>query len=209
MMTGYRLFGWRQTGSMAVEAALAELGVVHEYVPVSRVTNENQTEAFTRINPRQQLPALQLPDGSIVTEGPAILAHLGDAFAERQLIPPPGSSARAQHDRWMAFLHANVYEGMLRGIRPQRYTDDPASAPAVKSAADAYVNRHFAILERSLTPAPFAFGADLQILDIYVWMLCYWMDQDWLRANCPRITGLFQAADARPHLRKVALRHFG
>ena len=48
----YKLYGWRQTGSMAIEAAFAEAGVDYEFVPVSRKTNENRTEAFAKINPR-------------------------------------------------------------------------------------------------------------------------------------------------------------
>jgi glutathione S-transferase len=67
---------------MAPEAAFAEAGVDYDFVPVSRKTNENLTEDFRKINPRQQLPALMLPDGSIMTEGAAMLLHIGDAFPE-------------------------------------------------------------------------------------------------------------------------------
>ena len=94
----YRLYGWRQTGSMAPEAAFAEAGVEYDFVPISRKTNENLTEDYRKINLRQQLPALMLPDGTIMTEGAAMLLHIGDAFSAVGLIPKPGSSARAQHD---------------------------------------------------------------------------------------------------------------
>lgn len=206
---GYRLYGWRQTGSMAIEAALAEAGIAHDFVAVSRKTDENLAPAFTAINPRQQLPALVCPDGTVVTEGPAILAHLADAHPAAGLIPVPGSTARARHDRWMAFLQANVYEAMLRELRPERYTDDPAGAPAVKSAATAAVERHFQILEGQLGPGPFLFGTALQMLDIYLWMLCWWVDSDWLEATCPGITRLRDSAQARPALAAVWQRHFG
>ena len=89
----YRLYGWRQTGSMAPEAAFAEAGVEYDFVPISRKTNENLTEDYRKINPRQQLPALMLPDGTIMTEGAAMLLHIGDAFSAVGLIPKPGSSA--------------------------------------------------------------------------------------------------------------------
>lgn len=206
---GYKLYGWRQTGSMAIEAALAEAGIAHDFVPVSRKEDENFGPAFTAINPRQQLPALVCPDGTVVTEGPAILTHLADAHPLSGMIPTPGSTARARHDRWMAFLHANVYEAMLRELRPQSYTDDPTSAPSVKSAATAYVQRHFQILDGQLGLGPFLFGERLQMLDIYLWMLCWWVDADWLAATCPGITRLRDAAQARPALATVWARHFG
>lgn len=205
----YKLYGWRQTGSMAIEAALAEANIAYDFVPVSRKTDENLGPAFTAINPRQQLPALICPDGTVVTEGPAILTHLADAHPAAGLIPVPGSTARARHDRWMAFLHANVYEAMLRELRPSGYTDDPAGAPSVKSAATAYVQRHFQILEGQIGPGPFLLGERIQMFDIYLWMLCWWVDADWLAATCPHITSLRDAAQARPALATVWERHFG
>jgi glutathione S-transferase len=46
MRQRYKLYGWKLTGSFAIEAALAEAGVDHEFVPVSRKTDENLGEAF-------------------------------------------------------------------------------------------------------------------------------------------------------------------
>jgi GST-like protein len=205
----YTLYGWRQTGSMAIEAALAEGGIAHDFVAISRKTDQNLRPAFTAINPRQQLPALVTPDGTVVTEGPAILAHLGDAHPAAGLIPAPGSSDRARHDRWMAFFHANVYEAMLRELFPDRYTGDPAGAPAVATAATGYVRRHFVIFDAQIGAGPFVFGERLTMLDIYVWMLCWWVDAAWLTAHCPAVQRLKDAADARPALVAVAQRHFG
>jgi glutathione S-transferase len=209
-MARYRLYGWKQTGSMAPEAALEELGAPYDAIPVSRETDANLLPGFLAINPRGQLPALVMPDGTVVTEGPAILTHLGDAFPAAGMIPAAGSSARATHDRWMAFCQANIYEGMLRQYYSDRYTADPAGVAGVKAAADDYVDRHFALLDAALTgEGPFLFGARLSMVDIYVWMLCYWLDEGKLHALWHRVARLFDAADARPALRGVAARHFG
>jgi GST-like protein len=206
---GYTLYGWRQTGSMAVEAAMAEAGIPHDVVQISRKTDENLGPAYTAVNPRQQLPSLVLPDGTVVTEGPAILSHLGDAHPAAGLIPPPGSPARATHDRWTAFFHANVYEAMLRELRPASYTQNGVGAAEVKQAAILYTQRHFSLFEAELGAGPYLLGDRLQMFDIYLWMLCYWVDAAWLAANCPRINRLWKSADARPALAAVALRHFG
>ena len=85
------------------------------------------SETFRRINPRQQVPALQLPDGSVMTEGSAMLLHLADAFPEADLAPRPGTPARAQHDRWLIFAAVNIYEGELRHFYPDRYGENAAS----------------------------------------------------------------------------------
>ena len=208
-MTPYRLFSRQQTGGMAIEAALAEAGAPFELVEVPRPGTPEQKAAFATINPRLQVPVLVHPTGLVVTEGPAILLHIGDAFPDAKLVPPPGSPARASHDRWLCFFHANVYEGMLRELAPRRYTVDADAAPAVKSAATEYVRRHFLLFDGQLGNGPYLSSSDLSMFDIYLWMLCFWMDTDWLAANCPKVHRLWSTAQGRPVLARIALNHFG
>jgi glutathione S-transferase len=208
-MNPYRLYGFKLTGSCAIEAALAEAGIAYEFIPINTKAGESRTTAYAAVNPRQQVPALQLPDGTIVTEGPAILHHIADAYPQSRLAPPPGTSARGTLDRWLAFFHANVYEGELRQLFPQRYADDPGAAPAVKRAADAYVERHFRIFENEISQVPYFFGQQFTILDIYVWMLAQWMDGAWLESRCPKIARLSREVAARPKVAPVHAHHFG
>jgi glutathione S-transferase len=204
----YILYGWHQTGSLAIEAALNEAGATYELRPISTKQREQLTENYRTINPRQQLPSLQLPDGTVMTEGAAMLLHIADAFPQARLAPAPGSSDRAQHDRWMFFFAVNVYEGELRKVRPERYTSDAAGAEAVRSAANTYVNRHYSIFEQQLNQSPYVFGDHFTVLDIYVWMLAQWLDIPWLRENCPKVTQLAETVMMRPAIRPVHLSHF-
>lgn len=64
----YRLYGTWQTGTFAAHAALAEAGATFELVEVSTRDSQHRSEVCRRIQPRQQVPAPQLPDGSIMTE---------------------------------------------------------------------------------------------------------------------------------------------
>lgn len=206
-MTQYRLYGRRQTGVMAIEAALVEAGIPFTLINTPRPTTPEEMAAFAAINPRLQVPVLIHPDGTVITEGPAILTHIADATPAAGLIPPPGTSARALHDRWLAFFHANVYEAMLRELNPARYGDE-AAAPAIKTAATAYVRQHFQLFEAELGAGPYMFREKVCILDIYLWMLCYWIDADWLATNCPRLNRLWTTAQTRPALAKVGHAHF-
>lgn len=208
---GYRLLGRHQSGSMAIEVALSLSGADWTLFDTPRPRTDAEREALGRINPRGQVPVLIHPDGTVITEGPAILSHLADAFPAAGLAPGPGTSARATQDRWMAFFQANVYEAMLRELAPGRYTDDPDTAPAIASAATAYVRRHFLIFETEAalghTPAPM--GDALSALDIYIWMLCFWMDRDWLAAHCPGINARWEQHRRHPVLAPVEAAHFG
>lgn len=68
-----------------------------EFGPSMKASN------FTAINPMGKVPALQHGD-VIVTETPAILTYLADAFPDKNLIPAPSHPARAAFYRWMFFI---------------------------------------------------------------------------------------------------------
>ena len=205
----YKLYGWKQTGSLAAEAALAEAGLDFEIVPVNIRAGGQHTEEFGRINPRRQLPALGLPDGSVMAEGAAILLHIADASKNFTLAPEPGSPARAQHDRWILFMAVNVYEGELRKIVPEKYTDDPACAQPVKNAAHAYVDRHYKLLDDAIGDGPYFFGEEFTVLDIYIWMLAQWLDQEWLSRECPKVKRLADVVADRSTIAPIHAYHFG
>lgn len=206
-MAGYVLYGYAGSGSAVVELALAAAGVAHEFRELDGKGGELQGAEFTRINPRQQVPALVTPDGDVVTEVAAILNHLADTNPGSGLAPPPGSRARAQHDRWLAFLHANVYEGILRLYYADRYTVEPAGAAGVAAAAEAYVARMFAIFEDVLCETAYFAGAAPGAVDLLAWMLGSWVDRDRLAAACPRIGRLMAGVEADPRLAAVAARN--
>ena len=180
-----------------------------DLIEAPRPRTPEEIAAFAVINPRLQVPVLIHPDGTVITEGPAILVHIADANPAAGLAPAPGTSARARHDRWLAFFQANVYEGMLRELFPDRYTTAPQGKAGVQQAATAYVRRHFQLFEAELATGPYLAGEAFSVFDIYLWMLCYWIDADWLSANCPRIARLQATANARPALNAAGKRHFG
>ena len=137
-----------------------------------------------------------------------MLLHIGDAFPDAGLAAKPGSSLRAQQDRWLIFMAVNMYEGELRKAYPDRYTDDAGAAECVRRSADAYVKRHHEILEAALV-GPYFFGETFGMVDIYLWMLASWMDPAWLQENAPKISALARAVSMRPRLKAIHQAHFG
>ncbi len=83
----YKLYGTKGTASCAVKAALTEAGAPFEEVEVTTSKKQHLTEEYRQINPRQQVPSLMLPDGSIVTETSAMLLHIADAHPAIRLAP--------------------------------------------------------------------------------------------------------------------------
>lgn len=206
-MTGYILYGYPTSGSGAVEVALVEANIPFEFREVSPNSGALYDEAFRAVNPRQQVPALVHPDGSVITEIPAILNHLADAHPHLNLAPPPGTSARAQHDRMLAFLHANVYEAVLRKFYSDRYTTDPAGTDGIRSAADAYILRHLGLFAEAIGSGPFYAGSNPGGVDFLLWIMLSWLEPETLEAADPRIARLTQAMNTRPNLSEVITRN--
>ena len=96
------LYGAKGAGSVAPQALLAHLRVPFELRLISFETNDHLSPDFLAINPRGQIPALVLDDGSVLTESLAIMLHVADSHPAAGFSPPLGSSERAQLYRWMS-----------------------------------------------------------------------------------------------------------
>lgn len=206
-MTGYVLYGYPESGSAVVELALTEAGIAFEMRDLKPDAGELESAAFLAINPRGQVPALIHPDGSVITEVPAILTHLADAHPDCGLAPAPGSSARAQHDRWLAFLHANCYEAVLRYFYTERYTTDPDTIGPIREAALLYAIRHFNLLAEAITDGPFLFGEAPRAVDFLIWVMTSWLVEEDISALDPKISHLAEAMASRPRLAQAVGRN--
>lgn len=205
---GYTLYDGYQTGGAVVRAALAEIGADFDVVITDLRRKDQQSTEYTRVNPRQQVPALLMQDGEVMTETAAILLHLADRHPEAGLLPEPGTKAHGQVLRWLIFCATNLYEGESRKLNPDRYTTgDPEP---VRDAARAFIDRNYRVLEGAFADGPYLLGEDICVTDLYVWMLAQWHhDFDWLGAKCPGVMRCIRTVMDRPAVREVHLDQFG
>ena len=202
----YRLFGWPGSGSFAVQVALEEAGARYDLIRVGREPAD--IEAFRRINPVGKVPALQLPDGTVMFESAAMLIHLAHTHPNVQLAPPAGSSAHARFLQWMVFLSANLYEAALRIYYPQRYSARAeADATAVRDKADTDFFTHLALISQSLNP--YVMGELFSVADVYLYMLATWChgDRSAMYGRLPLIAKHASLIAARPAVIKVETEH--
>jgi len=83
----YTLVGFQGSGSAAVEIALELCGAPYRIVSAASWEPSSAIMELEKLNPLKQIPTLQLPDGSVLTESAAILIHLGLAFPATNLLP--------------------------------------------------------------------------------------------------------------------------
>ena len=112
--------------SLAVRAALDEAGLAAEFIqagPGDRTLPDGRS--FRELNPLGQVPVLELDDGDMLTEGPAILQYIADRTPEAGLAPAPGTQQRYHLQKWLNFVSTELHKFVFT---PLMSRDAPAEA---------------------------------------------------------------------------------
>lgn len=99
-----------------VRTFLAERGIELPMEEVDIIAGANRQSEYLKINPAGQLPALQLEDGSLLTEITVICEYLDESQPGEPLMGTT-PEARAQVRRWTRWADLNVCEPLANGFR--------------------------------------------------------------------------------------------
>lgn len=198
--------GW---GSALVEAQLDWYGLPWRYQASGDLfASAEARERLRALNPLSQVPVLELPDGTVMTESAAITLHLADRSGRDDLVPGPAAPERAAFLRWLVFLVANVYPTFTYADDPTRFVKDAAAAKAFRAEVDAYAQRLWLAVE-SAAGAPWFLGARCSALDIYLAVMTRWRPRrDWFAQHAPRLHAAALRAEALPALGPMLARNF-
>ena len=96
----FRIYGDIQSGNCyKIKLLMSLLELQHEWVPVDILAGETHSEQFTRMNPNQRIPVLDLGNGDTLCESNAILNYL----AEGTRYLPDDRYERASVLQWQFF----------------------------------------------------------------------------------------------------------
>jgi GST-like protein len=202
----YKLYGRPNSGSFAVQVALEEIGAPYERIWVGREPGD--VARFRELTPTGRVPALTLPDGTVMFESAAMLIHLAQDGPDSRLAPKIGTSANAAFLQWMVFLSANVYESALRMYYSARYSSrGEPDAESIRQQGSTDFCSHLSIIGRQLRP--YVLGAEYSIADIYLYMLASWYpgERSELLARVPEMQPHGKLISARPAVAKVEADH--
>lgn len=203
--TVFSVPGW---GSALVEAMLALCSVPVRTEDVTGFDRAGPArDRLLRINPLGQVPALLLPEGTVMTESVAIALLLAERYPQSGLAPAPGTPLRPALLRWLVWIAANVYPTFTYGDYPERWVSaDPKS---LKAATDSYRERLWRQLEAQIGEGGWALGSPFSVLDVYLAVMTHWTPgRAWFSAHCPRLHAIATRADDHPQLNEVLQRNF-
>jgi glutathione S-transferase len=204
----YILYGDKGSGAFCVEAALAEAGASYESRTISIHNIEQRSPAYLAINPSGKIPALKLPDGSIVTETVALLLLVAEHYPQASLLPSVGTSERAQALRWIAFMASEIYPMVEISDYPERFAPQGVEAEALRLKARDRVRERILLVER-VVAGPWLLSSGFSAADIYAAMFTRWSEcRGWRDEHLPKIMAMTAALAQRPAIAPVWRRHF-
>ena len=154
--------------SLSPHIVAHEAGIELSLQKVDLKTKTMATEGdYLTVNPKGSVPALQLDDGQVLTEGPVIVQYLADLKPEKRLAPAAGTLARYRLQEWLGYINSELHKTYSPLFRP----DTPAETRAERQA---YLSKRYAIVESRLAGQAYLLGDSFTVADAYLFTVTNW-----------------------------------
>lgn len=196
-----KLYGyWRSSSSYRLRIALNLKGVAVEQVPVHllRDGGEQLKPAYRAINPQARVPSLALDDGTVLTQSPAIIEWLEEAYPTPPLLPRE-PVARAKVRAVAAIIGSDVHA--LHNVGPLGYLRKTLGqdGAAVKAWAAKWVEDGLTAIEALIGDDGWCFGPEPGLADVYLVPALYTAQRfDVTLEAYPKVRRVSALADAHP-----------
>jgi glutathione S-transferase len=155
--------------SLFPHIVLVEAGLAFDSVKVDEHTKAIEGDGdYRSINPLGYVPALQLEDGTILTETVAIAQYVCDRVPAKNLAPPNGTFERAKLQSWLNFIASELQLGCFCPLFDREIPD------AVKATFRRRLDSRLAYVEQHLLRNACLLGDEFSIADVYLFVVSNW-----------------------------------
>jgi glutathione S-transferase len=124
---------------------------------------------YATINPNLYVPALELDDGTVLTEGAAIVQYLADLTPERGLAPRAGTAEHYKLLSWLAFVATELHKAFSPWLFHPHYPKE------VQEIARQKIVTRLAHVEQQLADGrQYLLGERFSIADAYMFTIVGW-----------------------------------
>ena len=156
--------------SLSPHIALLEAGLAHNLAKVDLKAKKLEDGSdFLQVNPKGQVPTLQLDDGTILTEGPVIVQAIADKASGKNLAPANGTTERYRLQEWLNFLTSELHKNF-----------SPLFAPVLTDETKQFFRdrlmgkmKH---IDNKLTGNDYLMGSQFSVADGYLYTMLRWAD---------------------------------
>lgn len=153
--------------SLSPHIVLREAGADFTLVRVDLKTKKLEDgNDYLAVNPKGYVPALQLDNGELLTEGPAIIQYVADQHRAAGLAPAPGTLERARLQEWLNMISTELHKSFTPLFR--------GAGDEWKNAALDNIRRRFDLVAQRLATNPFLMGERFSVADAYLFTVLSW-----------------------------------
>jgi glutathione S-transferase len=154
--------------SLSPHIVLLEAGLPYTLIKTDLKTKKTDSGAdYLTINSKGTVPALQLDDGRVLTEGPAVVQYLADLKPESGLAPRAGTFERYQLMEILNYITSEVHKSFSPLF-------NPASSAEMKEASVTALGKRFDWLAGFLGKKDFLMGNTFTVADAYLFTILNW-----------------------------------
>jgi glutathione S-transferase len=157
--------------SLADHIALQWIGQPFEAVLVTR--EQRKAPEFLALNPAGAVPVFER-DGWVLTQNAAILNYLADAFPDARLGGDGTPEGRAEVNRWLALLNADVHPAFHPYFGSTAWLGEDVAA-RTKEAAGTRLRGYFERIDAQLAGREWLVG-ERSIADPYLFVVTRWAE---------------------------------
>jgi glutathione S-transferase len=154
--------------SLSPHIVLREAGLPFQLEKVDLRTHKTASGGdYYAVNPKGYVPALELDDGQILTEGATIVQYIADKNPESKLAPPAGTMERYRLQEWLNFIATELHKGYSPLFKS-------SSSDDLKQAQKEALGRRFDYTTRRLENRPYLMGDTFTVADAYLFTILNW-----------------------------------
>lgn len=154
--------------SLAPHIALREAGLPFTLEKVDLGAKKTEHGAdFTAINPKGYVPALELDDGSLLTEAGVMLQYIADQVPASGLAPAFGTMARYHLMETIHFIATELHKSAGALF-------NPATPEEWRQVVNGLLERRFGFIEGRLGENPYLEGERFTVADAYLFTVLSW-----------------------------------
>ena len=186
--------------SLSPHIVARELGLP---VRMQKIDNKAKTVDgggdYWQVNGKGYVPALQLDDGQVLTEGPAIVQYLADRKPEAGLAPKNGTPERYRLQEWLNFLTAEIHKSFSPLFRPN-------TPEEYKAISKENLGKRFDWLDKQLAGKDFLMGKQFSVADAYLFVLLGWNKPLGIDlSRWPNLSAYHARVAARPKVKEAMM----
>ena len=184
--------------SLSPHVVLREAGMTFDLDKVDLGEKKTSDDSdFTKISPLGYVPALQLDDGEVLTEGAAIVQYLADQAPAAKLMPEAGTTDRYKAQEWLTFISSELHKGFSPLF-------NPALPDEMKNGVITRLETRFDYVEKQLAGKQYLMGDAFSVVDAYGFTILNWANfKDIDLSRWPNISAYMGRVAARPKVNEA------